>query len=49
MLRKGRILCGLVTAFLCAFFAGEKDPTAGLTDGALFELDDRHVRLLDPA
>ena len=34
-----RALCGLTTAFLCAFFAGEKDPTAGLTELALAELE----------
>jgi len=34
-----RALCGLTSAFLCAFFAGEKDPTAGLSELALAELE----------
>jgi pimeloyl-ACP methyl ester carboxylesterase len=44
-----RVVCGLVTAFLSAFFAGEKDPTAGLTAAALAELDANSVHLLAPA
>ena len=41
-----RILCGVVTAFLTAFYAGEKDPTSLLGDAALRELDADHIRAL---
>lgn len=43
-----RALCGLVTAFLNAFFAAEKDPTAGLHGAALAELDASLTRLGEP-